>query len=237
MPRSRRRWHSHRPRSPSRRSSPSSNGAVDSPVCSGRPRTPSAPRCTPRWESAPSTTQTATRSDSESTPLLQQRVGGGTCRYALRDPIDPLRFPRFLTAEARLLSCDPHLSKVGTLQSLRARSRTIEQYERPRRVGTVRQRSSERRLGGKLGGTRPGSRTARDRRREPTDSTTSGHFGRLASGARVPASSCHSSGRELLGCWTDRYNLGTVRSVTYVPTYILRGFSRLHLEWTTNTSG
>ena len=43
-----------------------------------RPPTPNAPRCTPRWESAPSTTQNATKSDSGWTPLLQQRVGGGT---------------------------------------------------------------------------------------------------------------------------------------------------------------
>lgn len=49
---------------------------------------------------------------------LTVRVGGGTCRSALRDPFDPLGLPRFLTAEARMLNSDLHPSKVRTLQSL-----------------------------------------------------------------------------------------------------------------------
>ncbi len=49
-----------------------------SPACSTEPPRPNAPRCTPRWESAPSITQSATRSDSGSIPLLQRCVGGGT---------------------------------------------------------------------------------------------------------------------------------------------------------------
>lgn len=72
--------------SPSKRSSPSSNTAAASPASSAKPPTKNAPRSTKRSESARSTTQNATRSDSAPTPLLQQRVGGATQTVSTRDP-------------------------------------------------------------------------------------------------------------------------------------------------------
>ena len=98
----------------------------------------------------------------------------------------------FCGADDGIRTRDPNLGKVGTLQSLEitiAHDRAVRtptaSRHRPRTVvGEA--------FGWQVGWQTPGlpdSRTARDRQREQTDSTTSGPFARLASSSRVPASS------------------------------------------------